>query len=382
MATEEKFTPYAGVDETVDAAASAAVVKAFQPPGRLFLMGIMAGIFIGIGFWLAVTVSSAFWTTKVTGFDAATHKLVTEPFNVAWPLNPSAMMKFLLGAVFPVGLIAVCIGGAELWTGCANVIPLGYMQKKLKLKALIYNWVTAYGGNWVGSVFLAFLATYGSTLLLASPFRDELISVVWAKVNLSPWEAFWRGVGCNFLVNLAIWLWLRSKKGDFMGQAFLIWFPIFTFVTIGFEHSIANMFLIPAAIFASPLALKQYIITYYDFFFNNLLPVTYGNLVGGFVFIALVYWYVGMVKGSKYGEATPTDALKYAAEILLLAGIVHHVLEVAVPGAIAVAVEKALGLSAGINLTNAGMALIPAVITGIYYALLPFIVYKALKPLK
>jgi len=371
---ETPHRPYAGADATIVEAAEAAVMKAVQTPGRLLLAGIMSGIYIGIGFWLAVTTAAAYVPAKVVGFEAG--RLVTE--TIATDPRQSALMKFLLGAVFPVGLIAVLIAGAELWTGCVQVIPYGVKLRKFGFKTLLYNWLVAYAGNWVGAVLLAFTATFGTSLLVLSPSFDLVLQLAYLKVTLDPWTAFWRGVGCNFLVNLAIWMWLRSRKQDFMGQALLIWFPIFTFVSIGFEHSIANMFLISAGLMAAAMGVKKAVITYWDFFFNNLLPVTLGNLVGGYVLIALVYWYLGFVKGGKYGEATPADALKYLI-MVFAAGLILILLEVVAIGWVAAIVERALGIvkGAGIEPTS---VLLPAVVAGILYIIIPFVAFKILDP--
>ncbi len=370
------FKPYAGADETVAKGAEAAITKALQTPGRLFLLGIMAGILIGVGFWFADTVSSAFAVKEVVGFENG--HLLTKPYTE--DIRQVALLKMLLGAVFPLGLIAICIGGAELWTGDVQVIPYGVKLRRFGLKTLLYNWLTVYAGNWVGSVFLAFMASLGTSLLLSKPFFDLVVLIAYKKVHLDAWTAFWRGVGCNFLVNLAIWLWLKAKKMDFMGQAFLIWFPIFAFVTIGFEHSIANMFAIPLGMIASAAKLNTVVITYQQFFFNNLIPVTLGNVVGGYVFIALFYWYVGFVKGSKYGEAKPLEALKYLVMVVVVAGLTLIVLDVVVPGVIAVALAKLLGLGLGARIAQASIILIPAAVTALYYIALPFIIYKVLDP--
>ncbi len=375
--TKAYVPPYAGVDETVAAAANAATVKALQSPGRLFLLGIMAGILIGVGFWFADTVAAAFTVKSVVGFDNG--KLVTELYTS--DPRQVALLKLLLGAVFPIGLIAILIGGAELWTGNAHVIPYGLKLRKFGVKTLLYNWLIVYAGNWVGSVFLAFMASLGTALLLGKPFADLVVVIAYKKVHLSAWNAFWRGIGCNFLVNLAIWLWLRARKADFIGQAFLIWFPIFAFVTIGFEHCIANMFAIPLGMIVSAANLKVVAITYQQFFFNNLVPVTLGNLIGGYVFIALFYWYVGFSKTSKYGEAKPVDALKYLV-LVLLAGAILIVVDVVVPGAIAVVIEKAMGLSIGASISDPYTVLLPAILPAIFYIVLPFILYKVLNPIE
>ena len=166
-----------------------------------------------------------------------------------------------------------------------------------------------------------------------------------------------------------------------MRQAFLIWFPIFTFVAIGFEHSIVNMFAIPVGIFASAYRWNVYTITYSEYFFNNLLPVTYGNAVGPLVLIILYYyWYLGSVKGSALGEARGIDALKLFIDTAIIISLIHVALLVVIPGAIATGVELALGLTPGTRVANPYIALIPGIVASIYYIVITFAMYKILKP--
>ncbi len=382
---EDNVIPYGGVDKTIAETSKGILYKVLQTPGRLFWAGIMAGILIGTGYWLAYATGSSLWPYRVFLENSnVVFKHIGELLGIdalgAYHIDLVTLAKLIIGAVFPLGLIAILIGGAELWTSCPQLVVYPYATRTFGRKAVLYNWLTAYSGNIVGSIFLAFMATYGTSMLLGSPFFDTAFTFAYKKVHLDAWTAFWRGMGCNFLVNLAVWLWLRSKAKDIAGQVLVIWFPIFAFVAIGFEHSIANQFAIPVGIFSSSIKWGTYTITYSEFFFNNLLPVTYGNLVGALVFITLYYWYMGSVKGSKIGEAKPANVLKVFVEVAILLAIVFLALEVLVPGLIATAVEHILGLEAGAKLTNSYIALLPGIIVSIYYVLIPFIAYKILKP--
>jgi len=166
-----------------------------------------------------------------------------------------------------------------------------------------------------------------------------------------------------------------------MRQAFLIWFPIFTFVAIGFEHSIANMFAILVEIFASAYRWNVHTITYSEYFFINLLPVTYGNAVGPLVLIILYYyWYLGSVKGSALGEARGIDALKLFIDTAIIISLIHVALLVVIPGAITTGVELALGLTPGTRVANPYIALIPGIVASIDYIVVTFAIYKTLKP--
>ena len=379
-----KVIPYAGVDETVAAAAKAALYKLLQTPGRLFWAGILAGVLIGMGYWFAYMTSASFWPYRVFLEDSHVVKehvgtLIGYEVLSKYHIDLVTIAKMILGAVFPLGLISILIGGAELWTSCPQVPIYPLLTRKVKDTAIIYNWIASYGGNFVGGFFLAFMATYGTSMLLGHPFFDMSFMFAYKKVHLDAWTAFWRGIGCNFLVNLAVWLWLRAKKGDFAGQAILIWFPIFAFVAIGFEHSIANMFAIAAGLFGAAINWKTYVITYWQFFINNLLPVTYGNLVGCIAFITLYYWYLAAV-GGKVEKAGPVDLVVATIRVGLVLAVIHLVVMVVIPAFIAAGVEAALGLHEGAKLANPYIALVPGVAACIYYLVLPFIAYSVLKP--
>lgn len=387
--SEERIVPYAGVDKVVADTSKAVLYKILQSPGRLFWAGIMAGLLIGMGFWLAFMTGSSIFPIRVVLVEEGSvlkpvFKHIGEILGIkaaeTYKIDLVTISKLIIGAVFPLGLIAILIGGAELWTSCPQLVIYPYARKITSIRGVLYNWIASYSGNFVGSIFLAFMAVYGTLMLVGSPFFDTAYTFAYKKCHLSPWVAFWRGVGCNLLVNLAVWLWLRAKPKDFMGQAFLIWFPIFAFVAIGFEHSIANMFAIPVGIFASAYRWHVYTITYRDFFFNNLLPVTYGNAVGPLVLIVLYYWYLGSVKGSALGETRGIDALKLFIDTAIIVSIIHLVLLVVIPGAIATGVELALGLTPGARIDNPYIALIPGIIASIYYIAITFAMFKILKP--
>jgi len=382
--------PYGHADETIEKTASGILYKVFQTPYRLFFSAVMAGILIGTGYWLAYETGSSLWPWRFLFENGhLVKKSVLELLNptginvqnaVKYAITNVTLAKLIIGAVFPVGLIAILIGGADLWTSNPQLVVYGYARKKYNLNGLLYNWFIVYAGNLAGSIFLAFMATYGSGYLLHHPFMDTALSFALHKVEGRPWNLFWAGVGCNFLVNLAVWLWLRSKNKDIAGQVLVIWFPIFAFVAIGFEHAIANMFAVPAGIFISAKAFHYYGITFGQFFFKNLLYVTIGNLIGGFVFIALLYLYLGYNPGSEYGEMKPNELIKLFVDVAIIGGITLLIVDVLIPGAIATIVEKAMGLTVGTNLSNPALALVPGLIVILYTLLVPIVAYKVLKP--
>lgn len=251
---------------TVEAIDAVGCSKADLTWGQLLTLGFLAGAFIAFGGLLALVVGGG-----VPAIKAA---------------NPG-LQKFIFGAVFPVGLILVVIAGAELFTGnCACCIP-ALLARKVKWTACARNWVVSYIGNFIGSLFVAFFLVYLTGLLAKDPWLASTIAVAEAKVSQGFWPLFLKGIGCNWLVCLSVWLAVASE--DTIGKVWGVWFPIMAFVALGFEHSIANMFFIPVGIFYGAA------VTWGQFFVTNLIPVTLGNIVGGAFFVGAIYWYV-------YGE--------------------------------------------------------------------------------
>jgi len=204
-----------------------------------------------------------------------------------------------MGLVFSLGLILVVVGGAELFTG-NNLIVMAWANGKVSGSALLRNWLIVYLGNFVGSigtVILMFLTkqyTFG-----ANSVGITALKIGVSKVDLTFLQAVALGILCNALVCLAVWLTYSARST--MDKIFAIIFPITAFVAAGFEHSIANMYFIPYALF-----IKNFdpgfvatvgdkvphldLLTWQAFFVKNLIPVTIGNIIGGAVLVATVYW--------------------------------------------------------------------------------------------
>ena len=183
----------------------------------------------------------------------------------------------------------VVIAGSELFTGNCGVITPSCLTSKAKWTGLLKNWVTVYIGNFIGSLFVAFFLGYLSNLFGKDPYLGAVQGIAAGKVGLTFGQAFWRAVGCNWLVCLAVWLAVSAT--DITGKVWGIWFPIMAFVAIGFEHSIANMFFVPLGMFYGAN------VSWGQFLLNNLVPVTLGNIVGGGLFVGVIYWYL-------YGRAS------------------------------------------------------------------------------
>jgi formate/nitrite transporter len=212
---------------------------------------------------------------------------------------PFGVTRLLMGLVFSLGLILVVVGGAELFTG-NNLIVMAWANGKVTGSSLLRNWVIVYLGNFIGSigtVILMFLTrqyTFGANSIGITALRIGV-----AKVDLEIVQAIALGILCNALVCLAVWLTYSARST--MDKILAIIFPITAFVAAGFEHSIANMYFVPYALFVKDFdpgfvttvadmvpGLER--LTWPAFLVNNLIPVTLGNIIGGAVLVAAVYW--------------------------------------------------------------------------------------------
>lgn len=206
------------------------------------------------------------------------------------------LSRLVGGISFSLGLILVVLGGAELFTG-NNLIATGYLEKKITGKQVLSNWTIVYLFNFVGSILVALLFFYsGIWKANDGSIATRVIGIAAAKTSLTFSEAFFRGILCNWLVCLAVWIAAAGK--DAISKILGIMIPIAAFVAAGFEHSIANMYFVPMAILVKGSAAAQGLfapallegITWQAFFVNNLIPVTLGNVIGGVVFVAVAYW--------------------------------------------------------------------------------------------
>lgn len=231
--------------ETYEKYISAGVNKASLKPSKAFILAVLAGMFIALA-GVASTFGNAF-SGRICG-----------------------------AVIFCGGLAMVLVAGSELFTGnCLLVMPL--LDKRIKVLDLIKNLLIVYIGNFIGALFIASLAAYSGALNAAS---ETAINISVAKTSLTFSEAFLRGILCNILVCIAVWMSFSSDRtGD---KILCVIFPVTFFVLCGFEHSIADMYYIPAGmILNSKLSLSKAAVTVFDFLIKNLLPVTLGNIVGG-----------------------------------------------------------------------------------------------------
>lgn len=239
------------------------------------ILAILAGAFIGLGAIFATTVATG--TTETLSYGVS---------------------KLLTGLAFCLGLILVIVAGAELFTG-NNLIVMAWASGKVNSQSLLRNWVIVYVGNFVGAISTAILMLFTRQYTFAGgSVGNTALSIAVAKVNLDFTQALALGIFCNALVCIAVWLTFSARTT--LDKIAAIIFPITAFVAIGFEHSIANMYFIPIGLliktfdadFTAAQGLDVSNLTWNNFLTANLIPVTIGNIIGGAILVAAVYWFV------------------------------------------------------------------------------------------
>lgn len=227
-------------------------------------LGILAGAFIAFG--------AMFYTVTVTGSQLG--------------YGPTMLLG---GLAFSLGLVLVIIGGAELFTG-NGLIVMAWASRRIGLRALLRNWGLVYAGNLVGAIGIALLVHAAQVLSLGNgAVGTTAETIMLAKTGLDPLVAFTRGILCNILVCLAVWMCFATRTA--IGKVAVIMPPVAAFVALGFEHSVANMYLIPVGMLHRDGVIDPWALA------TSLAPVTAGNIVGGGGLVALVYWLVYLRRG-------------------------------------------------------------------------------------
>jgi formate/nitrite transporter len=251
------------------------VAKARLPLLSMIMLGVLAGAFIGLGSLFFVVIKS----DPTLGF---------------------AVSQLLGGLVFSLGLILVVVAGAELFTG-NNLLAMAWADNKITTRELLTNWLVICGANFIGAAGLALLVFLsGHTEMNSGAIADQYLKIANTKCSLSASEALFRGMLCNILVCMAIWMALAGRS--VIDKAVAIVFPISAFVAAGFEHSIANMYFVPMAmlikLFGHSTVTAEAVT--WGGFMANLVPVIVGNLIGGSVLVGFVYHII-------YRRATSRD---------------------------------------------------------------------------
>lgn len=232
---------------------------------QLAVQSILAGAFIALGGTLSLIVGY--------GFPGLTAE------------NP-AIQKLLSGCMFPIGLILVVVLGAELFTGNNALLIPAYMQRRYNIADVLVNWVVVYIGNFIGAIAFTYFMVYLCGLTSSQPYHDAITGIASAKVSM-PWlTVMLKGIGANWCVCLAVWLALSGHT--LPAKALGCWLPVMTFVALGYEHSIANMFFIPAGMFEGAGVSVIQAVT------DNLIPATIGNIIGGALLVGCVHTYAHM----------------------------------------------------------------------------------------
>ncbi len=227
--------------------------KTFQAKA---ILGFIGGAMISLGYLLYIRVTASGMTT----------------------FGPFA--SFLGACVFPIGLIVILLAGGELITGNMMAVSAAFFGKKISVKDLVENWAIITLFNLLGAIFVAFVFGHYLGLTNSGIYLEETIEVAHGKLAATPMKAFVSGIGCNWFVGLALWLCYGAE--DATGKILGTWFPVMTFVALGFQHSVANAFIIPAAVFEGQASWLE--------FLGNFCFVYLGNIVGGAGFVSLFYY--------------------------------------------------------------------------------------------
>lgn len=230
---------------------------------RFILLTMLAGVYISFGGMLSVMLGYG--------------------FPEAAEANPG-LSKLLCGAAFPIGLILVVVLGAELFTGNNALLMPPLMSRKCGITDVIVNWTLVWLGNFAGALLFTWLLIYLPGLTAVDPWHSAVVRIAEAKVSM-PWlTVFLKAIGANWCVCLAIWLSMSAKSSG--ARMMGCWLPVMAFVALGYEHCIANMFFIPCGI------LEGADVTTWQMVWNNLIPATLGNIVGGAGLVGCVHAYL------------------------------------------------------------------------------------------
>ncbi|MCD6323306.1 MAG: formate/nitrite transporter family protein [Clostridiales bacterium] len=279
---------YLSPAEIAEATVSGGVKKTLLSPVKMIILGILAGVFIAFA---------------SQGSNFAAYNLWANPTTYG-------LGKALAGALFGTGLMLVMIAGAELFTG-NNLILVAVLTGKAKVSGMLKNWLFVYIGNFLGSLLIAFLIVKSGQLNAGGALLGATtIKIASAKVSLTFSQGLILGVLCNWLVCLAVWMATGAKT--MVGKIAAIFFPIWLFIASGFEHSVANMYYIPAGILAkgNPAYVQAALdaglttsklnaLNWGTFLTKNLIPVTIGNIIGGGLLVGMVYWFIYLKKSKK-----------------------------------------------------------------------------------
>jgi len=250
---------YLKPNELIEPVINMGIKKAYTKGRQTFLLGIMAEIFIGMAY---------------TGYMTATQVLM---------FKDAGLGKLVGAGIFPIGIMLVLIVGGDLFTG-NNLVALAYINKRVSMFFLLKNWLFVWIGNLAGSIIIAWASITAGTFNGAN-IRTLALDIASHKVGLGLGEAIVSGILCNILVALGVWMTLAAK--DLISKLFAAWFPIMLFALSGYQHSVANMYIMTLGKLIDPN-----IYSVKDMFLTNILPVSLGNIIAGGILIPIVYNYL------------------------------------------------------------------------------------------
>lgn len=251
---------YNSPKEIIKLVVATAEEKSSKTTIQLLLLAILGGGYIALGSMFAVKVAAG-----LTGFSQTNPGIVTLVF----------------GLTFPLGFVLVTLASADLFTSTTAIMSTSLFTGNSRIKSLVRVWTISYIGNFIGAIFVASVLVGKGHVFDSNIYRDFIFNIAEHKLENSFLTTFIKGIGANWLVCLASFLTYSAK--DAVGKILALWPPVTAFVSLGFEHSIANMFFIPTA------KLLGAEITWLSFIWDNLLPATLGNIVGGVVLVAFLY---------------------------------------------------------------------------------------------
>ena len=280
-------------------AEEAGIARVRTDPVTIFVLSVLAGAFIAFGAIFATTVSAG--SVVVASIDG-------HPMSSA--VLPYGIDRLLVGLVFSVGLIMTVIAGAELFTG-NNLIIMAWASRKVSTRQMLLNWLIVFSGNAIGAFLTALLAFYTTQYTFGGGSVGEMaLATASAKTSLAFIPAIALGIMCNALVCLTVWMCYSTRTT--VDKIFTIIPPIAAFAASGFEHCIANIYFIPIGLLIKAGAPETFwtaigrspgdypSLTWANFLFANLVPVTFGNIIGGSLMVGGVYWFVYLRKHNQH----------------------------------------------------------------------------------
>ncbi|KAK4454544.1 Formate/nitrite transporter [Podospora aff. communis PSN243] len=250
--------------ETIELVSRTGARKGRARADKVFLGSMSAGCLLGLAAGASLMAMAVPWYAE----------------------NAPGMVKLLCACVFPMALVLIMLTGGELFTGSTMFTGVAVLHKRLPIKNMLLHWLLCFWGNFAGCIFVMFVFMAGGGIFEQEPYKGQVISFVTAKQLTPQWhQIFIRGIGCNWLVCLGIFMGMQGK--DVASKAVGMYIPIFVFVMLGFDHIAANMFFIPLGMWLGTpnLTIGLYI-------WKGMVPVALGNLIGGTIFVGGFYYYM------------------------------------------------------------------------------------------